>query len=592
MKNIKSLLVIVLLGGSLTSCNDFLNLEPLNDIVLENFWTDKSDVESVLLGSYAALQTNDCITRMCVWGEMRSDNIIEGNNTPDDIRQICNENLLITNQYCKYNAFYDVINRANTVLHFAREVAKKDPNYVLDEQLAHEAEALALRSLSYWYLIRTFRDVPYVTEPSIDDEGGYMKFYVPQSSFDVVLDSIIADLEYAKKGAMNKYATDEESRTRITKSAICAMLADMYLWRGRSDDWQKCIDVCEEVTKFKLDEYQKLKSKQGKNCELVLFNGYPLISDAPGGVTTAGNSYNEIFGTKYSFESLFELPFNIDVKNSFVNSYYQCSDNENNKSVGTIKAYEPIGNTPSTNHDVFNQTNDVRYYQSVKQRSTSYAISKYGYSSLSLSISGQKVSPASTTASYGSFRSKDGSDQANWIIYRYSEVLLFEAEAYIMQAKALNPAGEDSAAISLAQQDLKEKAFKLIDAVNARSVVLDNDNVAKTNDLAKVTGYKANETAVTKVEEILFQERRRELLFEGKRWYDLVRMARRAGNQKELINFIKKKHTAANSSKVDIQLKNPYAMYFPLYRDEVRNSKGVLKQNPAYKEDEKTEQAH
>ena len=61
MKNIKSLITIVLLGGALTSCNDFLNLEPLNDIVLENFWTDKSDVESVLLGAYSALQSEDCI---------------------------------------------------------------------------------------------------------------------------------------------------------------------------------------------------------------------------------------------------------------------------------------------------------------------------------------------------------------------------------------------------------------------------------------------------------------------------------------------------------------------------------------------------
>ena len=120
----------------MTSCNDFLNLEPLNDIVLENFWTDKSDVESVLLGAYSSLQSKDCIMRMSVWGEMRSDNIVEGNNAPDEIRQICSENLLITNQYCKYNSFYDVINRANTVLHFAPIVAEKDPNYVLDEQLA------------------------------------------------------------------------------------------------------------------------------------------------------------------------------------------------------------------------------------------------------------------------------------------------------------------------------------------------------------------------------------------------------------------------------------------------------------------------
>ena len=99
MKNIKSLIIVALLGTSFTSCNDFLTLDPLNDIVLENFWTNKSDVESVLLGAYSALESSDCLLRMSVWGEMRSDNIVEGTNTGEDIQQICRENLLITNSY-------------------------------------------------------------------------------------------------------------------------------------------------------------------------------------------------------------------------------------------------------------------------------------------------------------------------------------------------------------------------------------------------------------------------------------------------------------------------------------------------------------
>ena len=129
MKHIKSLLLVTLLGASFTSCNDFLNLDPLNDIVLENFWTDKSDVESALLGVYGALESKDCVERMTVWGELRADNFIEGSNTSEDIRQLLRENVIYTNSYCKYLAFYNVINRANTVLHYAPAVAEKDPNF-------------------------------------------------------------------------------------------------------------------------------------------------------------------------------------------------------------------------------------------------------------------------------------------------------------------------------------------------------------------------------------------------------------------------------------------------------------------------------
>lgn len=580
MKSIKSLLIIALLGSSFTSCNDFLNLEPLNDIVLENFWTDKSDVESVLLGAYSAMEKSDCLLRMSVWGEMRSDNVVEGNGTSDDIRQICRENLLHTNTYCNYKAFYDVVNRANTVLYFAPQVAAKDPNYIIDELLANQAEAIALRCLSYWYLIRSFHDVPYVTEPSIDDEGGHMKFYVPQSSFETILDSLISDLEGIKKYAVNKFSSDEATTCRITKSTICAMLADMYLWRGAPGDWDKCIAVCEEVNALKLADYEKIRSKEGKNCTLKLYNGYPLICDAPEDIP--GNSYNEIFGTGNSFESLFEFPYNNDVKNPFVGDYYQNNQSTN---VGRIKAFEKIGSEFSSvkGNSVFEQAQDVRYYQNVYDRgSQSYAITKYAYDDLTLSFSSGSLEYSSA-----SFRNQV---QANWIIYRYTEVLLFEAEAYIMKAKQIAPAGEDSLTQVAALKEYKDKAFNLIDAVNARSINSDNFNITP-NTLTQVISY-SNSTTVNELESVLFKERRRELMFEGKRWYDLVRMARRDGNQERLLSFVEKKYDSATLSAVKIKLKNPYAMYFPMAKDEVRNSQGVLKQNPAYKDDEKIEQAH
>lgn len=577
MKNIKSLVFIALLGGSLTSCNDFLNLDPLNDIVLENFWTDKSDVESVLLGAYSALEKSDCLVRMSVWGEMRSDNIVEGNNAPDEIKQIFKENILITNQYCKYNAFYDVINRANTVLYYAPEIQKKDPNYLFDELLANQAEAISIRALCYWYLIRTFRDVPYVTEPSISDEGGKDKFYVPQSKFEVVLDSLISDLERIKKYAPTKYSTDQASTCRITKSAICAMLADMYLWRGRSEDWDNCIEVCEEVNTIKKLEYDKLKSKQGKSCTVKLFNGYPLISDAPDDFP--GNSYNEIFGQGNSFESLFEFPYDSDTKNPFIGDYYQ---NNNSTTVGRIKAYEAIGSnfSSSKGNAVFEQAQDTRYYQNLKQYSSSYAISKYAYDDLNLTITDGSIKLKS-----GSIRNQT---QADWIIYRYSEILLFEAEAYIQKAKAI-VGGDSIPAVAATVREYKDKAFNLIDAVNSRSIVSDNDKVNPVT-LTNLIKYTAT-TSVSDLENTLNKERRREFMFEGKRWYDLVKIARRTGSQEALINTVMKKYESSTASAVKIKFKNPWALYFPLHKDEVRYSQGVLKQNPAYKDEEEKVQA-
>ena len=69
----------------LASCNDFFDILPMNEVVLENYWTQKGDVTSVLNGCYEALEQPDVITRMGVWGEMRSENIKGGSDVPNEI---------------------------------------------------------------------------------------------------------------------------------------------------------------------------------------------------------------------------------------------------------------------------------------------------------------------------------------------------------------------------------------------------------------------------------------------------------------------------------------------------------------------------
>ena len=579
MKSIKSILLAALMGFSSVSCNDFLELDPLNDIVLENFWTDRYDVESVLLGAYSSLESSDCLLRMVVWGEMRSDNVLESNNSPEDVKQVCRENLLVTNDYCKYNKFYDAINRANTVLHFAPIVADKDPNYLYIELQANKAEAIAIRCLCYWYLIRAFHDVPYVTEPSIDDEGGYKKFYVEQSDFETILDALISDLESVKDDAMKMYPNEEENTSRITQSTICAMLADMYLWRGRPDDWQKCIDVCEEVTIQKKKEFDKLKKELGSKCDIETFNDYPLIADLYNN-DYLGNSYNKIFGTGHSFESLFELPYGSpNPNNGLVSSYYMNSNNLQNESTGNIKANDKIYKL-GDDKGAFPQKFDSRWYQNLVESGSSYGITKYAYSTLEIKGTSGGIEKTAESTMRG-----NNSTQPNWIIYRYSEVLLFEAEAYVMMAKSVHPSGADSLALSDSLNTLLNNAFKLIDAVNKRSLgFIDIPGATKpfNPDILDASKY----SSASAMETLVFQERRRELMFEGKRWFDLVRMARRDGNQTRLLQFLNNKHTQAVFSAVKIKLKDPYAMYFPLHRDEVRNSQGCLKQNPVYDDKE------
>ena len=232
-------LVAFLSGGLLTSCSDFLDILPMNDVVLENYWTEKADVTSVMNSCYETLEHSDAMMRMAVWGELRSDNMRGGGNVPNDINEILKENLLPSNPYCNWSKFYECINRCNTVCHYAPLVQQLDPNYTEEEMKANVAEAITLRALSYFYLIRAFRDVPYSTEPSIDDTQTYI---LPATPFNDVLDSLINDLEQVKGDAVRRYYVDDspsayQNSSRVTRWVVYALiiltLAGMgavYVW--------------------------------------------------------------------------------------------------------------------------------------------------------------------------------------------------------------------------------------------------------------------------------------------------------------------------------------------------------------------------
>ena len=140
--------LVALMGMTQTSCTDFLQVEPQNEILLENFWTDKADVENIIAGCYSAMQNKEVVRRMMVWGEFRSDHIGSGDNisSDGDLQKVLMENIDAKNAYTKWVYFYDVINRCNTVIKYAPGVADRDPSYTQSELRANIAEMVALRS--------------------------------------------------------------------------------------------------------------------------------------------------------------------------------------------------------------------------------------------------------------------------------------------------------------------------------------------------------------------------------------------------------------------------------------------------------------
>ncbi len=555
----------------LSSCSDFLEIKPQSEIVLEDFWSEKADVDNIVTGCYSRLSNDDIVRRMMIWGEFRSDNVMAGLNVNNDghLENILKENITASNNYTTYDAFYTVINRCNTVIKYAPGVAAVDPGYTEGELRATIAEVSALRDLCYFYLIRTFRDVPYSTNAFTDDD---QVMNLPARPFNAVLDSLIEDLERVKDDAVVRYPdTKPRYQTgRITQDAIYAMLCEMYLWKK---DYQQCIRYADLVIQSKKDQYEENRHRNisggmmgGQDVVETRLNGYPLEIEQSTGGTQFGTFYRDIFVDGASRETIFELSYDDNPKasgmpsNSAIQAFYGSGLVDRGMVVPTEAIVSELDNADS--RAVFAKRNkklDARLYQNIDRAND--AIAKYVRRSVTVST-GTSATP---TVSYGS-KFSDGDNGSKWIIYRLSDIMLLKAEAL---AQTLRDGTEQSDLDY--NSSILAQCFSLVNAVNKRSLCQ-----TILQDTLLASDYTTKNLMVS----LVMEERQRELMFEGKRWYDLVRRSLRDENTDELLKAVNRRE-GVNSQLVGSFFKKMDAIFWPYNLEETKVNRNLV-QNPAF----------
>ena len=577
MKKVGLMGLMGLMGTVISGCSDFLDIEPLNEIVLEKFWNEKADVDGIIAGCYSGMQGDAIVRRMIIWGEARSENLAAGLNSTNDenLMNVLNENIMATNAYTTWDGFYNIINRCNTVIKYAPQVAATDPGYTESELQANIAEMVALRSLCYFYLIRTFRDVPYSTVAYTDDD---QEMELAATPFNDVLDSLITSLESVRSQAVRRYpsTTPLYQTGRITQDAINAMLCEMYLWKK---DYQKCIDYADLVIASKkeiAEEKQTLRtggsnwgSSQTNNE--ARFNGFPLISDMLMS-NYYGNAYETLFGEdvnseneRASQEIIFQLIFDDDPRGNSMLANTAVGVLYGNASVsrGYLAPSDFLLDDidKSSGRNIFSDRNkkmDARLYENCD--AFNKAVNKFTTQSVTIN-----ASTTSPSCGYG-MKYTDGYNGSNWVIYRLTDIMLLKAEALTQMLQE----GSDGSAISY-NEPILAQAFSLVNAVNKRSVCQSTlvDTLVASDYVTK-----------SQMEELVLQERQRELMFEGKRWYDLVRRSQRDGNTTILSNAALRKVTTGGSL-IANKLTKMDAIYWPYNNDEIKVNKKLV-QNPAF----------
>ncbi len=602
-KNIIKSLAIAALGTlSLCSCTDFLTIYPTDRTIGENFWKTKDDVDQMVTGAYHNLISSGNIERFIMWGDYRADILKKTKeHTDNTLDNITNVDLYPSSGYNSWSSFYNVINTCNLVMNHAPAVMDIDPEFTEGDYQTVQAQMLGLRALCHFYLIRAFRDIPYVTKSYENTDDMLVDGQLPPDS---TLQLCINDLEQAEKGCY-KYGTFGQDDWRnvglLSKDAINAILADIYLWRASlwantdaskaKQYYQACSEYADKVIKSHKDFYETYY--KGSSSSAMGSSS----AEAPYYLYAGNQAFYQNFVNGNSRESILELQFDgTNNGNSQVCKYFYKWEKASS-TYGLLKGTDVVGTsvgdspTPassSANTDaLYKSKYDYRFYDN------SYGVNddNAGYFEVRKMVYNSRMSQTSIPSTYKGYtymqtRNYDEYQQ-NWIIYRITDVMLMKAEADIQLAgtseKSLRP------------------AFNIIQTVNTRSLQ-NTASVLKSDSLVW-----SNYSKPAKLELLCLQERGRELLYEGKRWFDLIRYSYRHmtgvdptktlyeidpngslyptldNTDNEFKNIIATKY-GTNLYK----FKNEAYLYWPILQSETKTNK-LIHQNPVWVETKTSE---
>lgn len=611
MKRNNVLNKIVLAGGFLlaglttSSCEDFLTIYPTDKISEEDFWTDKNDLENVRTAAYR--QFAEVAQKVLIWGECRSDNLVVSQIDKTAYVYLQDAILMPTQNMFDWSGFYTGINFCNKVLEKGQEMVDNnvDPSFMEGDWQPVKAEMLTLRALYYFYLVRAYRDVPYV-DKSVSTDVEAMRAHHPATPGVMLLGTLIDQLEEVKDMAATNFGLTSDNKGRFTKRGLRALLADMYLWRGcmlrhQNDTFDsegnlsnagkgdgyvdeegnllpiedtnrmsaECFDKAVEHASWVIDELKKDYDDYYKNMSFVsselLEQPYPLTQfTKPFYSSMSDVVYDALFSTGNSRESVFEFQYDGDKLSNGALDLLSTYDGSTFS--GQIMTANPLLFTSATAVDPakgYGKT-DVRFLSTArfeKMNQSSWPVMK----NIADFVTIEDMSDMSE--GYGMTPSFKSTKRGNWPIYRLSDMMLIKAEALARSNKEL------------------AEGFKLVNALFARnnpylektgSTNVDAEYISTRLDDNYAEGKTASDLLT-----LVYKERQLDFIGEGKRWFDLVRQAEYDNSTTTALETM-----MGATKSVQGRLRQLPAMYNPIYSEELKvngvGHGGYLVQNPVW----------
>ena len=228
MKNIiLSGVAALALGGFMTSCDDFLTVNPADKPVLETFYTSPDNLRSTTMTLYASKTWSNFHMNFQWKMDMINGDLYY---TYDQEGQWYFGTYTPTNPYINegWKGLYNVILFCNSIIN---DIPPVCGGTITDTDITHAvAEARAIRGYAYYMLTEVWRDVPIVENNSADIGAG--NFEKPRNTQASVYRFAMEDLDFAVD---NLPETDTDAY-RLTKRKARALRAKLAVTMAQHSD--------------------------------------------------------------------------------------------------------------------------------------------------------------------------------------------------------------------------------------------------------------------------------------------------------------------------------------------------------------------
>jgi starch-binding outer membrane protein, SusD/RagB family len=227
----KKTIIIISAVLALASCKKYTEVEPVSQYSIEQTFSDPSNAFSALVGVYDELQgDNGYGIRISMYYPYDTDEGIVSGNIDNGRRGIGRYQLLLTNSEIAnpFRQLYRGVEKANLCIEQIPLMKQYDGGTDAEKKELRRllGEALTLRAIFYFELIRNWGDVPAPMIPAYKQTS----LFIEQADRDSTYDKLLADLKTASD--LLPWRTEVARNERMTKGAAKALRARIALHRG------------------------------------------------------------------------------------------------------------------------------------------------------------------------------------------------------------------------------------------------------------------------------------------------------------------------------------------------------------------------